>query len=78
MERQVPLGGMVGEGTLEVTWMMARSQPCEGQGVRELPGRGTTCPRQEEGWCVAGAAVMCFERSGVTSALVVLVRGPSP
>lgn len=77
MQRQVPLGGMVREGTLEVTWMMARSQPCEGQGVRELPGRGT-CPRQEEGWSVAGAAVMCFERSGVTSALVVLVRGPSP
>ena len=55
MERQVPLGGMVREVTLEVTWTMARSQPCEGQGVRELPGRGTSKDRGPE----AGRGLVC-------------------
>ena len=34
MGRQVPLGGMVREGTLKVTWLMARGQAREAQGVR--------------------------------------------
>lgn len=32
MGRQVPLAGMVREVTLEVAWMMARSQAREAQG----------------------------------------------
>lgn len=34
MGRQVPLGGMVREGTLEVTWLMARGQAREARGAR--------------------------------------------
>lgn len=42
--RQVPLGRMVREGTLKVTWLMARSQAREAQGAkasRERNRRGS-------------------------------------